>query len=143
MDYPHPSVDPLIADQALVRTLFYNASHVAPGSFAARATFMSNAQLPGLSLQPTECLANVRNLGHADSQTTDYIPDVSAIDLDPGWALPATVGRYAGMVPTGRIYISLVQQTDTDLNDNYNQTRTDQVHVAIVGGAAYFFQSCE
>jgi hypothetical protein len=104
---------------------------------------MSTHNYPAYHYTPTECLAYVRNLGYTDSQTTACIPDMSAMALDPGWALPAAVGRYAGMVPTGRIYILPVQQTDTDPNDNYNQTRTDQVHVAIVGGAAYLFQSCE
>jgi hypothetical protein len=83
----------------------------------------------------------LRSGGHAqrgltDSYTASYVPEVASMALDPGWALPAAAGRYAGLVPSGRVYILPVQMSETDPQAGPPSDRTEQRHVAIVNGAA-------
>lgn len=137
------SVDPLPGDQALVRTLYYDDSQATNGDLRSEAEFIAAHNHPDFHYTSDECHAFFRQLGMTDSYVGSQVPDMAAMAPDSGWALPASAGRYAGMVPSGRIYILPVHISETDTQTGLQSERTEQRHVAIVNDTAYYFQACE
>lgn len=136
---PSSTVDPIVADQALVRSLYYGHSQAFGSDLAAGAAYQAAHNHPDFAYTAEQCADFLASTGLTDAYTVSTVPDVAAMALDPGWALPAS--RYAGMVPSGRVYILPLEysESDTGFEDNH----TDQVHVSVLDGAAYYFQPCE
>jgi hypothetical protein len=135
--------DPLVADQALVRSLYYAYSRSSDGTLADEAAFVATHNYPQFRYTAAECEAASRSASITDSDTWSAVPDVTAMAIDKGWALSPKSGRYAGMIPTGRAYIVPLQWSESDPSTGLNDSSPHQVHVAIVNGTAYFFVSCE
>jgi hypothetical protein len=137
------SADPLEADRALVRKLYYDDSQASSGDVRAEAEFTAAHNHPEYHYTADECANYFHELGLTDSYTSSAVPDVTAMALDPGWALPAAAGRYVGLVPSGRVYILPVEFLQEDAQTGAQTDRKEQRHVAILDGAAYYFQACE
>jgi ABC-type Fe3+ transport system substrate-binding protein len=136
-------MDQLQADQGLVRTLFYNDSQASLQGLRADAEFVAANNHPDFGYTADECYSMLKKLGLTDAYNNTSVPDVAAMAPDPTWALSAGSGRYAGMVPTGRVYILPVTTTQLDPNAGLNYTATNQVHVAVLDNRAYYFISCD
>lgn len=80
--------------------------------------------------------------GLANAYTESDVPDVSAMSPDPDRPVPAS-SRYAGLEPSGRVYILPDESTESNPRTGLNETVTAQVHVTIWNDNAYFFQPCE
>jgi hypothetical protein len=138
------TVDPFAADQALVRTLYYDYSQAfMEGGLPAGTAFIAQHNYPGYSYTAEDCLAVWRGNGASDETVVNVVPDVTQMALDPGWSVSAPGGRYDGFTPTGRVYILPIQYTETDPVYGYNQTDSYQVHAAVLDDRAYFFTTCE
>jgi hypothetical protein len=136
---PSPSADPIVADQALVRSLYYGHSQAFRGDLSAGAAYEAAHNHPDFRYTAEECASYLSGIGYTDAYTVSTVPDVAAMALDPGWALPAS--RYVGTVPSGRVYILPLTYSESDTG--FNDSHTDQVHVSVLDGAAYYFQPCE
>ncbi|WP_133378944.1 hypothetical protein [Klenkia marina] len=132
--------DPLLADQALVRTLFYGLSQSSMDGLQGFAEYMAGNNHPEFSYSVDECLTGIERSGATDNYRVDYVPDVASMAIDPGWALGATSGRYAGLVPSGRNYILPVAINESDLS--FSNSTTAQMHASVLDGRAYFFFGC-
>lgn len=134
------TVDPLVADQALVRTLYYGLSQSTLNGLQAQADYIAANNHPDFSYSSDDCLTGLSNTGFTENYRADYVPDVMAMAPDAGWALGATSGRYAGLAPSGRIYILPVDISETDVG--YSNSTTSQLHVSVLDDRAYFFFGC-
>jgi hypothetical protein len=138
------TVDPLAADQALVRTLYYDQTKAFERSLQAGAEFFAAHNHPQYAYTAQECLSFMQAGGGLTKDCRfEVVPDVASMALDPGWVLPEGSGRYAGLAPKGRIYILPVEMNETDPGAGINDKRTSQVHAAIVDSKAYYFMQCE
>jgi hypothetical protein len=133
--------DPLVGDQALVRSLYYDHTQAFARGLEVGTTFIAEHNHPQTPYSAEECLMSYSANGITEAYTVSAVPDVTAMALDPGWALPG--GKYTGAVPDGRIYILPVAETEFDPDAGIDFSGTSQVHVAILDGSAYYFKPCE
>jgi hypothetical protein len=135
-----PTADPLLADQVLVRSLYYNYSQTSGQGLMALAEFRAANSHPRTRYSANECLDQMQySWGATDSYSISNVPDIASMALDPGWAVPS--GRFQGVIPEGRTYILALEISETDVG--YSDAHTNQVHVSVLDGVAYYFQNCE
>lgn len=130
--------NPLVADQALVRSLYYEFSQATLEGLQSYADFIVSNNHPDFTYSVDDCLTGFANMGFTDDFSVSFVPDVAAMAVDEGWALPS--GRYEDLVPSGRVYIVPLEVSESDVG--YSNQSTQQVHVSIIDARAYFFQPC-
>ncbi|KQS66239.1 hypothetical protein [Modestobacter sp. Leaf380] len=131
----------LVLDQQLTRTLYERLSSSSEAGVDALAAAQVAGNHPDYAYSVEECQVFLRDSGITDDFRLDAQPDVASMALDDGWALPD--GRYAGLVPTGRVYALTVTFTESDVTGGAPQGQDTPVHVAVLDGEAFFFQPCE
>lgn len=125
-------------DQRLVDDLYYQASNAYQrGNWPQ---FIVDNNHPDLDYTVEEC-----EQGGADSDDSFSLvtPDLDSMTLDEGWSLDGS--RHDGLTPDGTVYELPVRDLFYDTADDYptSDVETQDVHVSIRDGQAYFFVTCE
>ncbi|MEI4273128.1 hypothetical protein TEK04_15485 [Klenkia sp. LSe6-5] len=132
---------PSDADREAVGDLFDGLSASTQDGLEAHAEYMAEHNHPEFSYTAEECLDAFRSAGLTDDYTAEYEADTDAMAPDDGWTLAADAGRYAGLQPSGQVFVLPVDVTQSfgGTTDSY----AADLHAAVLDGTFYLFFACD